>query len=71
MESNVYSCYAGIDVWSWINIILLFTVLVPGTLFSGVIKCVVVTEGDDTLLLLVWRLGVVMHRSFSGGVGSH
>lgn len=35
------------------------------------LKYVVVTEADDTLLLLVWRLCVVMHRSFSGGVGSH
>lgn len=35
------------------------------------LKYVVVTEADDTLLLLVWCLGVVMHRSFSGSVGSH
>lgn len=35
------------------------------------LKCVVVTEADDTLLLLVWRLSVVMHRSFSSSVGSH
>lgn len=53
---------------------LLFSIAVFSTLFfwsDQSLKYVIVTEADDTLLLLVWRLGVLMHRSFSGSVVSH